>query len=546
MYIKYISLTKNSSNLNNKYIVKNQKKNNNDNKKITFYNHLYYNKSFLIKKFKKTLVNFSSLKKKKTKIFFLKKNLLKIEKKYKYFNFFKKIGKKKNQKRFKTRSQLDIRMFLTKNFNNKKKQKQEFKLKIYKKKKIHKKIFCYVKFYNKYLSRFAFMTKKKRRVQVWNFLFFFKKRNKNYINCIKFFNFRAQNNFFNKLYSDKKTFYKKKIIRFKTLEETLNKFEFLKLILVNFCFKKDLKSLHLFFLYRNFLSRAFKNNKIKYKIYKYKLFSLKKRASFYNAKGQIYKFLKTKKTLINSKFKIPKSNFLKKFKLLKKKNLKINSKLGINKKKNIIKKKFKKKNIKKKKNFKKIHLLFWLFFKEKKVTKYKLKTFFKKYLIFFRFHKNLVISKKKKKKKKFVKVSLFKNHFWFFESKLNIFLVRIGFVKNLNQSNFLIKKDGISINNKLINDFNKKILINDSIQLAFYLFFYFKSFIKEKNKLVFFYILKNIKKNKSPFYLEINEKIQTCFLLYKPSPKKFSLKKIQKFSFFFYKFLFLFLKKKTF
>ena len=324
------------------------------------------------------------------------------------------------------------------------------------------------------------MTKKKRRVQVWNFLFFFKKRNKNYINCIKFFNFRAQNNFFNKLYSDKKTFYKKKIIRFKTLEETLNKFEFLKLILVNFCFKKDLKSLHLFFLYRNFLSRAFKNNKIKYKIYKYKLFSLKKRASFYNAKGQIYKFLKTKKTLINSKFKIPKSNFLKKFKLLKKKNLKINSKLGINKKKNIIKKIFKKKNIKKKKKFKKIHLFFWLFFKEKKITKYKLKSFFKKYLIFFRFHTNLIISKKKKRKKSFNKISLFKKKIWFFESKLNIFLVRCGFIKNLNQSNFLIKKNGVCLNNKIVININKKVFKNDFIQLSFFYIFFLNLFIKKK------------------------------------------------------------------
>ena len=46
--------------------------------------------------------------------------------------------------------------------------------------------------------------------------------------------------------------------------------------------------------------------------------------------------------------------------------------------------------------------------------------------------------------------------------------------------------------------------------------------------------------------LEINEKIQTYLLLYKPVPKKLNIVKIQKFSLFFYKYIFLFLKKKTF
>ena len=187
-----------------------------------------------------------------------------------------------------------------------------------------------------------------------------------------------------------------------------------------------------------------------------------------------------------------------------------------------------------------------MFFKEKKVTKYKLKLFFKKYLIFFRFHNILVNSKKKKKKKHFTKFSLFKNNFWFFESKINIFLVRVGFIKNLIQSNFLIKKQGVSLNNQLVDVYNKKIFKNDSIQLSFYLFFYFKSFFKTKKKLMFFFILKNNKKKKYPFYLEINDKIQTCFLLYKPLPKNLNLAPVQKFSMFFYKYIFLYIKKKTF
>ena len=81
-----------------------------------------------------------------------------------------------------------------------------------------------------------------------------------------------------------------------------------------------------------------------------------------------------------------------------------------------------------------------------------------RFFLRFRFHNILVNSKKKKKKKHFTKYTLFKNNFWFFESKINIFLVRIGFIKNLTQSNFLIKKQGVSLNNQLVDVYNKKIL----------------------------------------------------------------------------------------
>jgi hypothetical protein len=62
----------------------------------------------------------------------------------------------------------------------------------------------------------------------------------------------------------------------------------------------------------------------------------------------------------------------------------------------------------------------------------------------------------------------------------------------------------------------------------------------------FFLIQKLVKKNKNLFFLEINKNIQSCLILYKPKPKNLNFKKINKFNFFFYKYLFFFLKKKTF
>jgi len=134
------------------------------------------------------------------------------------------------------------------------------------------------------------------------------------------------------------------------------------------------------------------------------------------------------------------------------------------------------------------------------------------------------------------------------ESKLNIFLIRIGFIKNLNQSNYIIKKGGIFVNNKQTLHLYKKLNIKDCIQVSYNLKFFFQKFFKKKKKFNYFLILKILKKQKHPFYLEINEKIQTSFLLYKPEPNLFTsnLNIVSKFNFFFYKFFFYFLKKKTF
>ena len=55
-----------------------------------------------------------------------------------------------------------------------------------------------------------------------------------------------------------------------------------------------------------------------------------------------------------------------------------------------------------------------------------------------------------------------------------------------------------------------------------------------------------LKKNKSPFYIELNNNIQACFFLFKPEPIKLNIINIEKFNFFFYKYIFYYIKKKTF
>jgi hypothetical protein len=75
-----------------------------------------------------------------------------------------------------------------------------------------------------------------------------------------------------------------------------------------------------------------------------------------------------------------------------------------------------------------------------------------------------------------------------------------------------------------------------------------KNFIrrKKKNIFIFFLFQKMLKKNKSPFYIELNNNIQACFLLFKPEPIKLNIINIEKFNFFFYKYIFYYIKKKTF
>ena len=74
---------------------------------------------------------------------------------------------------------------------------------------------------------------------------------------------------------------------------------------------------------------------------------------------------------------------------------------------------------------------------------------------------------------------------------------------------------------------------------------FLKKIIKNKKQLKFLFLQNIFKKFKSPFYLEINKKINSCFLLFKPEPKKEYIKNIKKFNFFFYKLFFFFFKKKT-
>jgi hypothetical protein len=203
--------------------------------------------------------------------------------------------------------------------------------------------------------------------------------------------------------------------------------------------------------------------------------------------------------------------------------------------------------LKKKKTFKKKTLFFWFFFNQKPFFKYKLKHFFKKFLIFFNFHKTLILKKKKKKtKNNFIKKKLFQHFFWDIESRINIFLVRVGFLKNLNQSNFCIKKKFIFINNKNNLCFNFKVKKNDLIQISYFLNFFLNIFSKKNIFINFFLIQRLVKKKKNLFFLEINKNIQSCLILYKPKPKNLDFKRINKFNFFFYKYLFYFLKKKKF
>lgn len=91
-----------------------------------------------------------------------------------------------------------------------------------------------------------------------------------------------------------------------------------------------------------------------------------------------------------------------------------------------------------------------------------------------------------------------------------------------------------------------KIKKNDFLQISYCMHFFLKKKQKKTKSFFFFLIQKLLKRKKNPFYLELNNYIQTCFLLYKPEPKEKNIIRIQKFNFFFYKYLFFFLKKKTF
>ena len=219
------------------------------------------------------------------------------------------------------------------------------------------------------------------------------------------------------------------------------------------------------------------------------------------------------------------------------------------KKPKIKKKKLKKKTVlKKTSKYKKIYIGFWKFFYNlKQCMFYNAKLHFKKYLIFNFFFKKFIFTKLKKKI--FCK-RLFKDFFWHLESRIDIFLIRNGFVKNLQQSCYVLKNKGVFLNNKIVLFNYFKINKFDIIQIYYYYLIFFKLFLKKsKNWLNKFYFIFNflVKLKKYPFYIENNYKTNSCIIIFKPEPSFNSFtKKFLNFNFFFYKYLFYFIKKKTF
>jgi hypothetical protein len=78
-------------------------------------------------------------------------------------------------------------------------------------------------------------------------------------------------------------------------------------------------------------------------------------------------------------------------------------------------------------------------------------------------------------------------------------LVRVGFLKNITQSNFLLSKGSIFINNKVVINNYKKIKINDILQISYFMMFFLKFLYKKKKNLNFFLIQKLLKKKNLHF-----------------------------------------------
>jgi hypothetical protein len=173
---------------------------------------------------------------------------------------------------------------------------------------------------------------------------------------------------------------------------------------------------------------------------------------------------------------------------------------------------------------------------------YNLKVFFKKYIIFKFFFLKIL---KKKYIISFFNIN-FRFYFWKFESRIDFFLIRNGFVRNFNQSTFILKNKGVYINGNLNSKNYFKISLLDNIQITYnYLLFFKIIFFKKNSSSSFFFNL--LIKKKYPFYLEKNYNINSCIIFLKPSPNNLYLNKsILNFNFFFYKYLFYFIKKKTF
>ena len=517
-----------------------KKKELNYTKKIKLSKNRTYKNTKKIKKLLKKI--FKYVKPIKNKSFILKKKLFKTIKKNIFFNI-----KKKTKKNIKKKKKNILKIIIKKEAN---KFKKYIKIYFYKNSKLYRRWDSFFLSYNFFKKNFFFKTKKKKNIQIWNNVIFYKTPKNKHLHCLKFKNRKERFKFLDKLCFKKIKQIKKKyknIRKFFLIEKNIKIKKIKKaknyISLFNYIYTiKKLKSI-LKYLFN-------KKKKIYLKIIKINQ-NKKKSKNYFNIIKKIKNILlKKNKNSISKNNTVPVStnlnNIKKKFLyniktvLKKKKNNK-------NNKNNINIKKYYNRDLKKKKKFKKKDLLFWFFFNNFKLKKYKILHNFKKYIVFFRFFNSLLIStkKKKKKKKKYINCNKFKKFIWTFESKLNIFLIRSGFIKNLNQANYIIKYSGILINNKTILKSTYNIKVNDLIQITYYMNIFFKKISKYKKKGTLLFIQNLFKKTKSPFYLEINKKINSSFLLFKPEPKENHIKNIKKFNFFFYKFFFFFLKKKT-
>jgi len=551
MYIKHLNFNKEYKYIKTKYNItkntKTQKKKNINIYSLLKYKSLLNFKQWSIKKVKKNLKFLYLIKKKKFNQKFFFKSL-----KYKIY------AKNKQKKKLnKVNLIIKFQQSKTKFFGNKK----VINIFFYKNSIKFKKWRSIILNHNKKKNSILLYILRKKKYHYWTNILFL--TNNNYVfKCLHFKNIKDRKKFLWNFYSQKLKYSDINFFFYnKFMSKKIRKFFSATIINNNINLnKKSNFSKNFFFFFKKFFfwKKIIKFYKTFLTNRQYITLELKKMKKQKKKSKKYFKFIKHVKLIQNSfkngsKVKNLKKNLktnvllYNKFKYLNK--LKQNNfnlkkkhfKFKVKKQKKTIK--FKKKYVK----FKKNELIFWFFFKKKNKFKSKLKLFFKKYLIFFKFHKDLIPTKNKKKiKKNLIKEKTFKKFFWSIESKINIFLVRIGFLKNLIQSNFLIKKKHIFLNNKLVYNIGTKIKKNDFLQISYCMHFFLKKKQKKTKSFFFFLIQKLLKRKKNPFYLELNNYIQTCFLLYKPEPKEKNIIRIQKFNFFFYKYLFFFLKKKTF
>ena len=130
---------------------------------------------------------------------------------------------------------------------------------------------------------------------------------------------------------------------------------------------------------------------------------------------------------------------------------------------------------------------FWFFFSNSsKIKYYRIKSFYKKFLIFKSYFNKFIFIKLNKKTQ--IKFGVYA-FFWKLESRIDIFLIRNGFVRNIEQSNFILKNKLVYINNNLVLKNYSCVSINDIIQINWFFILFTKLFF---DKLVdgFFFFFK--------------------------------------------------------